>query len=359
MKYAYKTLLILFLTTAVSFGNPIQKHEKNRTIKKEFTVNKNAKLAVDNKYGDINITTWDKNKIEIEVQITIKGDDLDNVEERLENIDVVFDANSNYVSAKTTFANTKKNWSWWGNGRQNISQKINYIIKMPKTNYADLNNDYGSIYLDYLEATANINCDYGKIEIGELKADNNSINIDYCSSSNIKYAKSCNINADYSKLTIEKSEKMNVNMDYTTLKVGEVGTINFNTDYGGITIDDTENVIGNGDYTALRFGSISKKLIVESDYGSIQVKNLKEGFELVDINSQYASVRIEVDKTISFTFEMDLQYAGFKTDLNGIEYFKKISKSSKNYYEGSYGNASQKGIIKVHSQYGGVSINQN
>ncbi|NJN49935.1 MAG: hypothetical protein HC798_00705 [Polaribacter sp.] len=79
---------------------------------------------------------------------------------------------------------------------------------MPKTNAVDLNNDYGSIYIDVLEGVANINCDYGKIDIGELLAENNSINIDYCSSSNIKYLKSGSINADYSKLNIEKSEKL-------------------------------------------------------------------------------------------------------------------------------------------------------
>ncbi|NJN49934.1 MAG: hypothetical protein HC798_00700 [Polaribacter sp.] len=113
----------MLLATTFSIANTIKKHEKNRTIKKEFTVSKNAKLAVSNKYGDLNITTWNQNKIEITIQITIKGDDLDNVEQRLENIDVIFEANQNYVSAKTIFDNDKKSWNWWGNKRQNFKSE--------------------------------------------------------------------------------------------------------------------------------------------------------------------------------------------------------------------------------------------
>ncbi|NJN49936.1 MAG: hypothetical protein HC798_00710 [Polaribacter sp.] len=108
----------------------------------------------------------------------------------------------------------------------------------------------------------------------------------------------------------------------------------------------------------MKFGSIAKNLTIDADYGAIMVKELKDNFEKVDISSQYTSVRIDVNKTISFTFDINLQYAIFKSNLSGIEYFKKISNSSKNYYQGSYGNSNQKGLIKIQSQYGGVSINE-
>lgn len=101
-----------------------------------------------------------------------------------------------------------------------------------------------------------------------------------------------------------------------------------------------------------------KRIAVDSDYGSVVVKKLEAGFESVNIETQYASVKINVNPNAAFNFEINTQYAGFKTDLDPIEFFKKISKSTKRYYEGKYGSGSNSGTIKIKSQYGGVSINE-
>ena len=359
MKSIYKITLLFFLipllTSAINTG---KKEEKSKTIKKEYTVNADAKVAIDNRYGDLNITTWDKNKVEIEVTITVKGDDLDRIEERLETIDVEFEANSNFVSAKTIFEKEQNGWSFWKKSN-NLSYKINYIVKMPKTNDVDLDNDYGSIYLSNLSGTADINCDYGKITVHELSGNNNNINLDYCSTSTIDFMKSGNVNVDYSKITVDESETVKVNADYSTVKLGKTKTVDFNLDYGSISIDEAADVIGNSDYASMRFGSIYKNLEIDTDYGAISIKRLAKGFENVRIDAQYAGIKIGVDENAVFDFILDLQYAGFKYDDDKIEFYKKISKSSKKYYEGKFGQGSTDSRIKIRSQYGGVSIKEN
>lgn len=359
MKYIYKiTLLFLLFPLITSANIDEKKHEKNKRIKKEFSVNKDAKVSINNRYGNLNITTWDKNSVEIEVTITVKGDDLERVENMLDNIDVNFESSTNFVSAKTTLEKERKSWSFWKKSK-NLSYKINYIVKMPKTNNADLDNDYGNIYLDDLSGQANINCDYGKISVGELSAENNNINLDYCSLSNISFMKSGNINVDYSKITIEESENIKVNTDYSTLKFEKAGNINFNADYGSITINEATNIFGNSDYTSMRFGTIKKSLKIKTDYGGISIKNLLKGFENVDIEGEYAGISIGLEKGAAFDFELDLQYAGFKGDKDKMEFYKKITKSTKKYYSGKYGNGNSNSRIKIRSQYGGVSIKEN
>ncbi|MAD98084.1 MAG: hypothetical protein CMB99_12230 [Flavobacteriaceae bacterium] len=362
MKFLYKITLLTLLIPSLVFGMTEldkPKHEKSKSIKKEFNVSSDAKVDISNRYGNINVTTWDRNEVNIEVVITVKGNDLEDVEERLDDIDVEFNSNANLVEAKTIFGGGSSGWSWWRrNNRKKMSMKINYTVKMPKSNRVNLNNDYGNIYLDEIMGKANINCDYGKIELGKLMADGNSINLDYCSSSNIEMMKSGSINADYSKLNIGKSEEVSANIDYTTLKFEEVDAIDFNADYGGVTVNSAAHVKGNTDYTTIRLGTISKSATLDADYGAIIIKKLTPGFEKVDIETQFASVRIGVDPNVAFSFEVDTQYSGFKSNLDGIEYFKKISKTTKKYYEGKYGSASNAGTITIKAQYGGISINE-
>ena len=52
----------------------------------------------------------------------------------------------------------------------------------------------------------------------------------------------------------------------------------------------------------------------------------------------------------------NIQYAGFKADDNNMEFYKKISKSTKKYYEGKYGKGNTNSKIRIRSQYGGVSL---
>ena len=72
MRSIYKITLLALLIPNLAFGftdTKKPKHEKSKTVKKEFSVNSDAKLSVSNKYGNLNITTWDKNTIDIQVVI--------------------------------------------------------------------------------------------------------------------------------------------------------------------------------------------------------------------------------------------------------------------------------------------------
>lgn len=359
MKSIFKISLILFLIPLVSFANNDKKYkqEKSRTIKKEYSVSSDATVKLNNKYGNINITTWNKNRVEITVKITVKGNNLRTVEKRLRNIDVEFNANSDLVSAKTRIPRSSSSWSFWGKSKR-LSYQINYTVKMPASNNVDLNNDYGTIQLNELDGSAKINCDYGKLIIGDLNSSMNSINIDYCKSSTINYMKLGNINADYSRLTVDKTDYVKINSDYSNITVEAANKVNFNADYGSITVNDVKNIRGNSDYASIRLGTISKNLKIDADYGSIKIKELAKGFERVEISSEYAGISIGVKPNTNFDFVIDLQYASFKYDDNNIDMRKQIRKSSKKYYEGTYGKARSNSKLIIKSQYGSVRIKE-
>lgn len=360
MKSIYKIAFLLLLIPSIALANNDndgKKHEKSKSISKSYDVNSNATLSISNRYGDINVTSWNQNRIEIDVKITVKGNDLDDVEERLEKIKVEFNGSSSLVEAKTILG-SKSSWNIWKKSK-NISYKINYTVKMPVTNDANLNNDYGSITLDELEGEANINCDYGKITIGDLKGNNSTINLDYCSSSTIDSMKDGDVNIDYSKLSIDKATDLDLNTDYSTVKIKELEDLSFNTDYGSIEVDEVTNASGNGDYAGLKFGTVKKNLKIVSDYGSIRIKDLAKGFENVDIRSEYAGIKIGTSTDNNFSFIVDLQYAGFKRNNDNIEMFKSIVKNTKKYYEGVYGKGKSNSKVTIKSEYGSVALYEN
>ncbi len=331
------------------------KHTKKKTIKKEYTVNKDATLKISNKYGNLDIVTWTGNTISIEVTITTSGNDADEVQKKLNEIDVEFSGSSSFVSAETIIMKQKKN-SWWNwSNNNNVNMKINYVVKMPITNNVNLNNDYGNITLGTLEGRAEINCDYGKITTKELLADNNTINFDYTNNSYFEYIKSGKINADYSGFTVAKAKDLTIVADYTKSLVEIAENINYNCDYGSIRVNKLNNISGNGDYLTVVLGDVYKNVNLNADYGSIKIGKMTKNAGDITIESDYVGIKIGIDPEYAFDFDIKLEYGG----LNGNNDFEMKTVSEKNsdkYYSGYHYKNNSGNLIKINSEYGSVSF---
>ena len=360
MKTKLYYLLILLLTSQLTFaGNEWNgRHTKEKTIKKEYTVNRDALLKISNSYGNINIITYSGNTVSIEVNIKTNGNNLEKVQEKLDEITVDFQASSSMVSAKTIFGKNKSG-SWWNWGRNTtVNMEINYLVKLPMSNSVDLNNDYGSINLDRLDGHAKINCDYGKITTKELMADNNLISFDYTNNSYFEYIKSGKINADYSSFTIAKTKDLDINADYTKSMVEIAEDVSYTCDYGSVTVQKANNVKGNGDYLTARFGEIYKNIQITADYGSIKIDKMTKNAGNVSIDADYTGVTIGYDSGYQFKFDIKLEYASLRGDED-FQFLKKKVESTNKYYQGYHGDANANNLIKITSDYGSVTFKRN
>ena len=90
MKKQYNILLFLFLIPFLGFSNDDFTYSKQRNIRKAYIVNSDAGINIDNSYGTIFVTTWEEDKIEIDVLIKVSGDSEKWVNQKLAGIDVDF-----------------------------------------------------------------------------------------------------------------------------------------------------------------------------------------------------------------------------------------------------------------------------
>ena len=104
-----KTKLILVLLAFPLFvmanNHPKYKgrYTKEKKITKEYPVNPDARLKIDNSYGNVNVSSWNQNTIVIEVLVKTNGNDEDEVQEKLDEINVNFSGSSSFVSAAVSY----------------------------------------------------------------------------------------------------------------------------------------------------------------------------------------------------------------------------------------------------------------
>lgn len=360
MKAIFKILTLLLLVPALGYchSDLSGKHTKEKKITKSYNVGATDMLKIDNSYGNIDISTWNQNKVEIVVTIKTNGDDEEKVQRKLDEIRIEFNQSSSGVSAKTQFS--KESRSWWSslfNNSGNVNMQINYLIKAPEKHSVDIDNNYGGIYIDRLLGNAKISCDYGKIDIVELRGNSNLLNFDYTRNSHIGYVKNAEINADYSAYEIEEAEKLYVNADYTDSTIKKVAQLDFNCDYGSIKIEKAKKIIGNGDYLSTKIGRVFESLDLNLDYGSASIEKILKGVSKVEINSDYAGIKLGYDREHAFNFTVKTSYANAK-GLDELQIRKRHEKNTSKLLEGFHLKENTGNTIFINSSYGNVTFNK-
>lgn len=357
-KYVFIALAAFPLVLGANTGKMGGRYTKEKTIKKEFDVNGDALFKVRNSYGNLNITSWNENRVVVEVHIKTNGNNEDKVQDRLDEIDVDFESSRSMVSARTLFGDRGSNWGWkWGK-RNNVSVQVNYTVKIPVKNSVSLNNDYGNIYLDRIDGHAKISCDYGKIDIGELRGRNNELRFDYTSRSNFEYINSGEIIADYSGFTVERAGNLNIKADYTNSTVNQMEDLEYSSDYGSLEVKEVNSVTGNGDYVGVKLGTVHGDVSITSDYGSLKIDRMAPDAGDVNIKTDYTGIKIGYDPNYHFDFDITAEYAGV-SGMGDFEVQVSKEKSSEKYYNGYYGSDNSGNVIYITSDYGGITFYEN
>lgn len=329
------------------------KYTKEKKLTKVYNVNSDCILKINNSYGNVHVTTWNENKISVDILIKSNGNNEKRTIEKLEEAKVEIVADKNMISFKTVFESSIFRWSW--GDESNI--QINYTVKMPINNNIDLANDYGNIFIDKLNGSAKVSCDYGKIEINELNNEVNELNFDYTSKCKFGYIKNANIVADYSGFEIDKAEQINLRADYTETKINKINKLNFECDYGDIEIKEVKNITAKGDYIKAKIDKVTGSFKLESDYGDVEVNEFSKEAGNVEIKSDYTEIKLGYHPDYTFDFDLNMEYGGIKLDKNLEITSKKNEDMNKKYIGKSSKNTKNK--IYINSSFGGITLLQN
>lgn len=349
MKKHYNILILFILIPFMGFANDDTFISKQKTIKKTYIVNSNAGIDIDNKYGNITVTTWDEDKIDLDITIKVTGGNENWVNERLNSIDVEITALKSLVSAVTSTGNS----SVKSKGSSN-SFEINYVIKIPKNGTVKLSNKYGNIVTGDLASTADIFCKYGKISLGKLNGSTNTVHIEYCQNSNIEYIKGGNIEARYSGLRITDAGKINLGTNYTDLIVGDGQNIKYDCNYGTFKFQKMGTVTGAGNYLTVNIAEISNTLISDLNYSKLNVGIINEKANNINVTSGYSDVSLGYDTNYSFDFDINTKYGNIKSD-NSLDVSVNESKNASKRISGYNKKKGQNKVI-ITSNYGNITL---
>lgn len=362
--------LLVGSSTILSASEPIFKKEMTREVHETFDVSPGVKLGVQNKHGNIKISTWNRDQIQIDVLIKVKTSNSDKGQTFLDAIDIDFESSSSKVRAKTVLPD-QENQSWWSSwfgNNKNLDYEVHYTIQAPQKmttvlinkygnitqssidGSSDITNKYGDIFLEDVTGDFSMTLGYGKAMVGDVG--NANLEVKY-SDVQLLTAENMEISSKYSDYKIKRCKRIVLYSKYDSYMIESVGSIKNDGKYDSFKIGTIDDFSIDTKYTSVSINQLNNSGKFDTKYGSVDVKSTGNYLEEINIHSKYTSYSFNIEG------DFDLDFDGSKTDLHvskpyeKYQYDKDGSDLKVKAYRGSKGRGAQ---IKAYMSYGGLDI---
>src|SRR5204863_8509666 len=166
---------VLLLATAQLFAQNVDKEKKEkkryeffreRNISKAYPASGNI-LNIDNQFGEVKITTWDKNEIKVDIHIETSSTHKELADKTFERIDVTDKQEGKDINFKTIMNKGSKEDHVSCNNCSN-TMSIDYDIHIPANNALNIENSFGSIVIPDYTGPVSLTNKYGSLTAGKL-----------------------------------------------------------------------------------------------------------------------------------------------------------------------------------------------
>ncbi|WP_062544027.1 hypothetical protein [Rufibacter tibetensis] len=330
-------------------------HTKVKKIDRTFKVSRADKLNIENQFGQVNVQTWNRNEIAVEVTVISRAVTEEKAQEILDKIQIRI--NEDRANNLLSFVTEREPMQIRSSSEKAF--EINYLVKMPKGNPIRVSNKYGSVQMPDFDGPTELEVNYGKLTTGSLNNVHNRLNVTYSGSPcQIAYMKGGTLRFKYSNLHLMGADDIKTTTAYSNIVIDKVDMLAMDSRYDSkYLIGSAGQISGTGSYSGIKIGSLreSASLIVKYCSG-FEINNVSSNFRKLDLNGGYTGMAVSFADNTAFNFEVDTQYGSFKLDQDLVNFsFKEVGNTSSS-YKGKYGKASPKGTVNVTSKYGSIAF---
>lgn len=214
------SLLVLLLLQLHSFaqydneGKKKYEFAKSRAVNKSYNVSPADKLNISNSFGSVDLHTWTKNEIKVDVVIEVSANTEAFAQKIFDGIDVSENQKGNEISFKTSIKGSNNS----KNDKSNMS--VNYSIYMPASNPLRISNEFGATTLPDYNGQVDLISKFGSLTTGSLP-DTKSISVEF-GKAELGSVSNGTVTVKYSKASIGKlSGNVKLNFEFCgSAKVG-------------------------------------------------------------------------------------------------------------------------------------------
>jgi hypothetical protein len=226
---------------------------KKKSVNKSYNVSSSDKLNIENSFGKVEVKTWDRNEIKVDVEVEVSANTDALAQKVLDRISVSDEKSGKEISFKTSMKDINNSKG------DKSSMTINYSISMPATNPLQIKNDFGATIVPDLRGEVDLVSNFGSLTAGNL--------------SNVK-----KIQVEFGRAKIESINNGNLVIKYSNSTLGKLsGNIRMNAEFStGIKMDIDNRLTG---------------LDVKASYSTLNLKPSVDMSASYTINTSFGTLK--------------------------------------------------------------------
>lgn len=283
--------ILLIVVSIMAFQNVDIFAQEVKDIK-TFSVSQNGILKLYNVDGDIDVTSWDKNEIEVEYIKSIRGRSDRRSKNELDKIEIDFEkSGKNLTITNNNYLKKTVNYSIELFGRRYSNQpRVDFKIKIPRNYNLEIVNNDGEIVISNTNGDLYVDEDDGNVYIRNVTTNNMEIVL------------------DDGDMYIEEVKTNNLN-----------SSVILRSDDGRIDVENSnlESLEINGDDTKIALTEVKlKNLYIILDEGNIEADIIPVGAGRISIDVDEGDVILFLPKNIQGYFDIITKDGRINTDFD-------------------------------------------
>lgn len=274
---------------------------KTKAVNNHYNVSSSDKLNIKNSFGSVEVKTWNRNEIKVDVAIEVSANTEALAQKILDKISVKDSQSGGEISFETKIDNINNS-----NGEKS-TMEINYTISMPASNPLKISNEFGATRVPDYRGEVNLTSKFGSLTAGHL--------------------------ANVKKLQVE----------FGKAKVESVAG-------GDVTVK----------YSKSEFGKMSGNIKLNVEFSSATKINVDNSLTGLDVKTSYSTLNIKPSTDLSASFAISTSYGNLKNNT-GIKFDSDEEDDRRgpkfdHKYNGKSGNGSVP--VKITSNFGKIILGE-
>lgn len=309
-------LLLWVLLIAAGTESVEAQYTESRELHKRYAVKPGTSIEITNKYGTIELNTWDKDSVAIDVIMKVEEKKQSRLDKTLDNIDFDFTNGPTYLIARTIVdKNRSQLESEFMKFKETLLQtdgsvQIDYKVWLPSTNPLKIENKFGNIFLEDYNGPTEISLSNGKLKAHDL-SEKATINLSFADAS-INEMHSGSITADYSDVYIKESGDLRLTSKSSEIELTDATSLNINSRRDKFRLRNIGDVEADASFSSFRINELTNQATLKLAYGDLEIEKIPIDFSNIYIESKNTDISLYFDPEDQFNFEL----TETKTDLN-------------------------------------------
>lgn len=339
---------LLLLVSLTGYSQRFDK-EKSRVIEKQYVTDGSQTLAVENSFGKIQIETWNKNEITVQVELIARAESEKEAQRVLDKLEVDIDESPSSISLETKINSQAKN-------SYGKAFEIHYSIKLPATNAVEIINKFGDVFVDSRKGKVMVDLSYGALKAERLEGES-EIELAF-GSGFFEYLAESEIEIKYSNVEVEEATSLRIEEGFSDLEIRKVAKLDLQSKYGNVDIVTVGEIIVDIRFSDFKIEKLTKSIDMYGAYVSdFEIGEVAGSVDRVELETKFGTSELTFAADFHAVIDADLKFSDLSYRDLDLKFSRQITSGNSKEYYGILGpDDNTEKLVKIESSYGNYKL---